>query len=433
MWPVFADPKTDFVFKRIFGTEPNKHLLIELLNSLLELEGPYRIDEITFLTPEQKVPVSELKLSIVDVKCQDAAGNVYVVEMQVFNVEAFEKRVVYSVLLSSRMPRDVSKSYVMQIHSGEHYAQLSRSGSWVKIQLDHRQGWSYAPYTRSSGASVLSTTASALNVRTGPGTGYRVLGQAARGTKVVVQGSSGDWRKISWGGRAAYVHRSYLTGGNAPPPPPPPTGTAYTVSASTLNVRSGPGTNHSVLGQVSRGQRVTVIGSSGAWKQIRFGSGTGWVHGSYLTRGDRPTSSAGFIALRASGPGFYAYQPEYRRWGTPTLIYGIERAAARWNSERGGKSRIGVGDVSKSTGGYFSPHVSHRYGVDADVRPIRHDGVDGPATIYQSVYSRSGTQRVLNLMRAETPVTLILFNDSGTSGTTYYSGHHNHFHMRIRR
>jgi len=56
MWPIFADPKTDFVFKRIFGTEPNKHLLIELLNSLLELEGPYRIDEITFLTPEQKAP-----------------------------------------------------------------------------------------------------------------------------------------------------------------------------------------------------------------------------------------------------------------------------------------------------------------------------------------------------------------------------------------
>jgi flagellar biosynthesis/type III secretory pathway protein FliH len=37
MWPVFADPKTDFVFKRIFGTEPNKHLLIELLNALLDL------------------------------------------------------------------------------------------------------------------------------------------------------------------------------------------------------------------------------------------------------------------------------------------------------------------------------------------------------------------------------------------------------------
>lgn len=115
MWPVFADPKTHFVFKRIFGTEPNKHLLIELLNALLELEGEQRIEDLTYLTPEQRVPVAELKLSIVDVKCRDHAGREYVVEMQILNVEAFEKRVVYNV----------SKAYVMQIHSGEHYLELS--------------------------------------------------------------------------------------------------------------------------------------------------------------------------------------------------------------------------------------------------------------------------------------------------------------------
>ncbi len=115
MWPVFADPKTDFVFKRIFGTEPNKHLLKELLNALLELEGEQRIEDLTYLSPEQRVPVAELKLSIVDVKCRDHAGREYVVEMQVLNVEAFEKRVVYNV----------SKSYVMQIHGGEHYLELS--------------------------------------------------------------------------------------------------------------------------------------------------------------------------------------------------------------------------------------------------------------------------------------------------------------------
>jgi len=115
MWPVFADPKTDFVFKRIFGTPPNKHLLIELLNALLELEGEQRIEDLTYLSPEQRVPVAELKLSIVDVKCRDHAGREYVVEMQILNVEAFEKRVVYNV----------SKAYVMQIHSGEHYLELS--------------------------------------------------------------------------------------------------------------------------------------------------------------------------------------------------------------------------------------------------------------------------------------------------------------------
>ena len=39
MLPVFADPKTDFVFKRIFGTAEHKSLLIALLNHMLELEG----------------------------------------------------------------------------------------------------------------------------------------------------------------------------------------------------------------------------------------------------------------------------------------------------------------------------------------------------------------------------------------------------------
>jgi predicted transposase/invertase (TIGR01784 family) len=41
--------------------------------------------------------VSELEFSIVDVKCVDAHGTTYVVEMQVLNVEGFEKRVVYNV------------------------------------------------------------------------------------------------------------------------------------------------------------------------------------------------------------------------------------------------------------------------------------------------------------------------------------------------
>jgi predicted transposase/invertase (TIGR01784 family) len=112
--PTFADPKTDFVFKRIFGAESHKHLLIELLNALLELDGPQRILELEHLSPEQHVAVPEMKLSIVDVKCTDAAGRRYVVEMQVLNVEGFEKRVVYNA----------SKAYVMQLRQAEHYPTL---------------------------------------------------------------------------------------------------------------------------------------------------------------------------------------------------------------------------------------------------------------------------------------------------------------------
>jgi predicted transposase/invertase (TIGR01784 family) len=114
MRPVFADPKTDFVFKRIFGSEVHKPLLIELLNALLELSGDHRIVDLKYLSSEQHVPVEELKLSLVDVKCFDERGRHYVVEMQVLNVEGFEKRVVYNT----------SKAYVTQLRTGEGYPGL---------------------------------------------------------------------------------------------------------------------------------------------------------------------------------------------------------------------------------------------------------------------------------------------------------------------
>jgi predicted transposase/invertase (TIGR01784 family) len=112
--PVFADPKTDFVFKRIFGAEARKPLLVALLNHLLELEGERRILEVQHLSGDQHVDVAELKLSIVDVKCTDATGRRFVVEMQVLKVEGFEKRVVYNA----------SKAYVMQLHNADEYPVL---------------------------------------------------------------------------------------------------------------------------------------------------------------------------------------------------------------------------------------------------------------------------------------------------------------------
>lgn len=115
MLPVFADPKTDFVFKRLFGEEAHKELLIALLNALLELPEGHRITRIFFLSQENRPAVPELKLSIIDVRCHDEAGSVFVVEMQVLNVEAFEKRVVYNV----------SKTYVMQLRSAERYPALN--------------------------------------------------------------------------------------------------------------------------------------------------------------------------------------------------------------------------------------------------------------------------------------------------------------------
>jgi predicted transposase/invertase (TIGR01784 family) len=113
--PVFADPKTDFTFHRIFGSDKHKVALLGFLNDILSLDDEHRIVDVTFLDPVQRPKVEELKLSIVDVKCKDVRGIYYVVEMQVLNVEAFDKRVVYNV----------AKAYTNQLDTGEQYPKLN--------------------------------------------------------------------------------------------------------------------------------------------------------------------------------------------------------------------------------------------------------------------------------------------------------------------
>ena len=115
MKPVFADPKADVIFKKIFGEQAHKNLLIALLDSLLELDAAHRIVDIEYLSPEQLPHHASLKLSILDVRCTDARGTRYVVEMQVIEVEGFEKRVVYNAC----------KAYTTQLAVGQDYPALN--------------------------------------------------------------------------------------------------------------------------------------------------------------------------------------------------------------------------------------------------------------------------------------------------------------------
>jgi predicted transposase/invertase (TIGR01784 family) len=88
----YLDPKIDVLFKKIFGE--NKDLLISFLNSLLPLKDGQEIVTIEYLSPEQ-VPNTVLgKNSIVDVKCIDNDGRVFIVEMQSEWSNIFRKRLL---------------------------------------------------------------------------------------------------------------------------------------------------------------------------------------------------------------------------------------------------------------------------------------------------------------------------------------------------
>lgn len=233
------------------------------------------------------------------------------------------------------------------------------------------------------------------------------------------------WVLLQLGAHTAWVDGGSLAASQDP---------VRDVTASTLNVRSGPDTRYRILGTLPNGTSVAVRGSQGDWRNVSYEGQDAWVHGAYLTGGSgggtpSGTSAAGFIPLPASGPGYYAYSAAYRRWGLPRMIYGFQRVARLWDQQP--RPRLGVGDVSLENGGPFPPHVSHQRGVDMDVRPVRNDGVEAPVTIYDSTYSRARTQTLIDLFRSETSINLILFNDRATTGTQTWPGHDNHLHVRI--
>src|SRR5476649_985801 len=105
----YLDPKADVVFKKIFGDHPK--LLISFLNAVLPLEEKHLIVSLTYLPTEQIPDIPEFKRTIADVKCTDAQGRVFIVEMQMNWTDSFKQRLLFGT----------SQAFVKQLEKGEEY------------------------------------------------------------------------------------------------------------------------------------------------------------------------------------------------------------------------------------------------------------------------------------------------------------------------
>ena len=89
----FIDPFTDWGFKRIFGQETSKALLIQFLNDLLE--GERHVTGLTFRDKEQLPETKDLRGIVYDIHCQTDTGERIIVEMQNHHQERFVDRSLY--------------------------------------------------------------------------------------------------------------------------------------------------------------------------------------------------------------------------------------------------------------------------------------------------------------------------------------------------
>jgi predicted transposase/invertase (TIGR01784 family) len=110
----FVNPKVDYAFKKIFGSEQSKPILISFLNAII-YKGEKVIQSLTILNPYNPGKLITLKDTYLDVKAVLADGSLVVIEMQVARVTAFSKRITYNL----------AKAYANQLTKGERYHLLN--------------------------------------------------------------------------------------------------------------------------------------------------------------------------------------------------------------------------------------------------------------------------------------------------------------------
>ena len=223
--------------------------------------------------------------------------------------------------LNVRSGAGTSYSVIGSLSNGAKVEIVETSGSWYKIKYGSGYGYVSKDYVtvsssnnsgstdsgnsnngsnsnsnnngNSSSTTIQSGTVKvngALNVRSGAGTSYSVIGSLSNGAKVEIVETSGSWYKIKYGSGYGYVSKDYVTvssssnsGSNNGSSSSTSTQSGTVKANGGLNVRSGAGTSYSVIGSLSNGAKVEIVETSGTWYKVKYGSGYGYVSKDYVT------------------------------------------------------------------------------------------------------------------------------------------------------
>ncbi|MCC0631465.1 C40 family peptidase [Clostridioides sp. ZZV15-6388] len=222
-----------------------------------------------------------------------------------------ESRTITGNAVNFRKGPGTNNASIGKFYKGDKVEYIGKDGSWVKVKYNGNTGYVHENYVsinslgnsnESNDASVKSTkvvTAKGLNFRTGPSTGSSKISTLGYGTEVGYISESNGWSKISSNGRVGYVSSKYLgtnlsdsANGNSGNSSSDLVKDTKVVTAKSLNLRTGPGTEHSKVATLSYGTEVGSISEDGGWTKVNHDDQTGYVSSQYLAeKGSVDTSS----------------------------------------------------------------------------------------------------------------------------------------------
>lgn len=194
--------------------------------------------------------------------------------------------------LRLRSAPNFNAATITSYYTGTQVQIISSSGGWYKVQTpDGRIGYMYGDYLRVGGsipsegtAYVTSYNGYGVRLRTGPGTGYRIIRTYAVGTPVTVLERGTYWSRISIGGTVGYMMSQFLHFGSDYPDDGNVLcyATIWSSNGYGVRLRTGPSKSYSKIGVYSVGTKVAVLQKGAVWDRIRVGSRVGWMMNEFL-------------------------------------------------------------------------------------------------------------------------------------------------------
>jgi len=208
-------------------------------------------------------------------------------------VLAESEGVVKGKLVNIRGGPGLAYAVTTQVKEGQVLTILAEKNNWLKVCVHKGQeGWIKGDFLEKISKKV-TVTGSAVNLRQGPGTGYKQIGQVQSGQILSVLAEKNGWLKVQISG----LEEAWIAGwlvveqkSTSSNPAENSSGTnskagsvgSLLITTDVLNVRKGPGTSYALVTKIGLNERHEVWEIKDGWYKIKVKNMEGWVFGEYV-------------------------------------------------------------------------------------------------------------------------------------------------------
>ncbi|MFF2877778.1 SH3 domain-containing protein [Gottfriedia sp. NPDC057991] len=154
------------------------------------------------------------------------------------------------------------------------------------LEADAESTAANQPKVSISNADHYISTGNGVRIRSGAGTNYSILGSVNKNDKLDVKSSANGWYKIIYQGKIGYISGTYVKKQSSDVENEKIENNTinYISTGNGVRIRSGAGTNYSILGSVNKNDKLDVKSSANGWYKIIYQGKIGYISGTYVQK-----------------------------------------------------------------------------------------------------------------------------------------------------